>query len=55
MIATVLANYILGVLVGWLAALSVGVVGYLITLEIKEARRNRRMDAKRELLGLRRA
>ncbi len=53
MMAMVLANYILGALVGWLAALSVGVVGYLFSLQIKEIRRNRRMEEKRELLGLR--
>jgi hypothetical protein len=55
MTATTIANYILGAVVGWLAVLSVAVVGYLFMLEIKELRRNRRMDEQRERLGLRRA
>jgi hypothetical protein len=35
--------------------LSVGVVAYLFYLQIKEMRRNRRMHAMRQRLGLRRA
>lgn len=55
MTATYLSNLITEAIVGWLALLSVGVVGYLFYLQIKEMRRNRRMDAIRQRLGLRRA
>ena len=40
------------VLLGWLATVSLLVVGYLISLEIAERRKNRRMAEKRALLGL---
>jgi hypothetical protein len=39
-------------LIGWLVALSLVVVGYLLRLQVQELRRNRRMDAERERLGL---
>ena len=39
-------------LVWWLAAVSVLFVGYLVSLEIEERRRNRRMDEERTRLGL---
>jgi len=51
MTGTILAKYVLGALVGWLAALSVGVVGYLLSAQVREMRRNRRLEEKRELLG----
>jgi hypothetical protein len=40
-------------LLGWLVGLSLVVVFYLLTLVIKEYRRNRRLDAERRRLGLR--
>jgi hypothetical protein len=43
-----LPNFILG----WVTSLALWVVGYLASLQIKEIRRNRRMDAERERLGL---
>lgn len=55
MTATYLSNLITEAIVGWLAMLSLGVVAYLFYLQLKEMRRNRRMDAQRARLGLRRA
>jgi hypothetical protein len=40
-------------LLGWLVGLSLAIVGYLLGLAIREMRRNRRMDQKRQQLGLR--
>jgi hypothetical protein len=45
-------NYLVIPLVAWFAAVSLFLVSYLATLEIQEWRRNRRMDAERERLGL---
>ena len=45
-------NYFAFSVIGWFATMSLGVVGYLISLEIQERRQNRRMDAERERLGL---
>ncbi len=42
-------------LLGWMVASCLTVVGYLLALQIKEIRRNRRMDHLRQQLGLRRA
>jgi len=39
-------------ILGWLAVVSLFIVGYLIKLEIAERRRNRRMNEKRIRLGL---
>ena len=50
-VSTYFANF----LVGWLVMISLGVVSYLVTLEIEERRQNKRMDQERERLGLRRA
>ena len=55
MTATYLSNIITEAIVVWLAMLSVGVIAYLLYLQVKEIRRNRRMDAVRERFGLRRA
>lgn len=55
MLYTDLNTYVLIPLVGWLVAIALGVVAYLFRLEIREFRRNRRMDAERDRLGLRRA
>jgi hypothetical protein len=46
-------SVIVAPLLGWATALSLVVVAYLASLEISERRRNRRLDAKREQLGLR--
>jgi hypothetical protein len=48
-------NLIGNALLGWLALSALLLVGYLLRLEIREFRRNRRLDAERERLGLRRA
>lgn len=40
---------------GWLVTLTVLVIGYLGALELKERREHRRMDQKRQELGLREA
>ncbi len=42
-------------LLGYLTTLALIMVGYLFVLEIREFRRNRRMDAQRKRLGLRHA
>ncbi len=42
-------------LLGWMVTGSLALVGYLLALEIKDIRKNRRMDHLREQLGLRRA
>jgi protein-S-isoprenylcysteine O-methyltransferase Ste14 len=55
MTATYLSTFLSEAIVVWLAMLSSGVVAYLFYLQIKEMRRNRRMDAIRQRLGLRRA
>ena len=55
MTATYLSTFLSEAIVVWLAMLSMGVVAYLFYLQIKEMRRNRRMDAMRARLGLRRA
>ncbi len=55
MTALHLTNLLAEALVGWMAVMALSVVGYLFYLEIREFRRNRRMDAERERLGLRRA
>lgn len=39
--------------VGWLVGLSLAVVVYLLTLTVRESRRNRRMEQERRRLGLR--
>jgi hypothetical protein len=48
-------NLVVGPLMGWLVSVSIIIVGYLFWLEIKEFRRNRRMQAQRKRLGLRHA
>ena len=48
-------NLFVAPVVVWMAVVSVIVVTYLLTLEIEQRRRNRRMDQERERLGLRRA
>ena len=50
-----LAAYAPAVLIAWLTLVSTAVAGYLLKLQINDLRRNRRMDALREQLGLRRA
>ena len=49
-----LVNFLGEAVLGWMAAVSLLVVGYLIVLEFREIRRNRRFDAERQRLGLRR-
>ena len=41
-------------LLGWMAAGSLVIVAYLLILKIREIRRNRRFNAERQRLGLRR-
>jgi hypothetical protein len=48
-------NLIGSALLAWMVLLALAMVGYLMRLEIREFRRNRRLDAERERLGLRRA
>ena len=55
MTATYLSSFLTEAIIAWLAMLCMGVVAYLFYLQIKEMRRNRRMDAMRDRLGLRRA
>ncbi len=55
MTATYLLNLLADALICWLALGALSLVGYLAYLEVKEFRRNRRMDAQRQRLGLRRA
>lgn len=55
MTAQVFSSFVIGPLLGSLVTASIVLVSYLIALEIKEFRRNRRMDALRQRLGLRRA
>jgi hypothetical protein len=43
-----------GIMVGWLVTLSLLLVGHLGALQVREIRRNRRMDKERERLGLKR-
>jgi hypothetical protein len=50
-----MTSYLSTFILGGVVALSLAVVGYLTSLQIREIRRNRRMDAERERLGLRRA
>jgi hypothetical protein len=52
---TMTTSTLVTLVVGWIAAIALSLVGYLFSLEIKEFRRNRRMEAERERLGLRRA
>jgi len=40
------------VIIAWMAAVSLLVVAYLTSLTIEEKRRNRRMNAHRQRLGL---
>jgi hypothetical protein len=40
------------VVIGWLAVVSLLIVAYLTSLTIEEKRRNRRMNAERQRLGL---
>lgn len=54
MTAISFTNVLAEALIGWMAAIALSVVGYLFWLEIRELRRNRRMDAERVRLGLRR-
>lgn len=37
----------------WMVGLSLAVVGYLVSLTIKEKRRNRQLNVRRQQLGLR--
>ncbi len=46
------SNLIVAPIIGWLTLMALVVVGYLLSLEIAERRRNRRLDAKRAELGL---
>ncbi len=55
MSASLLSSFVVGPLLGWLAAWSIILVAYLLRLEIREFRRHRRMEAERQRLGLRRA
>ena len=48
-------TYVYAPVVVWLTTLSLVVIGHLAYLQYKEIRRNRRLDAKRERLGLRHA
>ncbi len=47
--------WVANLMIGWLVTVSLVLVGYLLVLQIREIRRNRNMDEKRERLGLRRA
>jgi hypothetical protein len=55
MTANYFSTFVVTPLLGWMAAVSVVLVGYLILLEIRDFRKNRRMDARRRRLGLRHA
>ena len=45
-------SFIVAPLIGWLAVVSLLLVGYLGSLMIEEKRRNRQMNIERERLGL---
>ena len=47
-------SYISTFILGWMASVALALVGHLFWLQIREMRRNRRMDAERDRLGLRR-
>ncbi len=46
--------WVANAIIGWLVAVALGIVGYLVVLQMREVRRNRTMDERREQLGLRR-
>jgi hypothetical protein len=48
MTSNYIGNLLVEGLIGWLAVLALSVVGYLAYLQLKDFRRNRRMDARRE-------
>jgi hypothetical protein len=45
-------SFVVAPLIGWLAVVSVLLVAYLASLYVEERRRNRRMNAERDRLGL---
>ncbi len=45
-------NFVVAPIIGWLTVTSLVIVGYLVSLEIAERRKNRRLNAKRAELGL---
>jgi hypothetical protein len=47
-------SWVANLMMGWLVAVSVAFIGYLLVLQVKEMRRKREMDEQREKLGLRR-
>ncbi len=50
--AIVLTNYVLGVLVGWLAAISISVIGYLVSMRLHGVQSQRQIEEKRDLVEL---
>jgi hypothetical protein len=48
-------TYVYAPVVVWMTALSLVLIGHLAYLQVKEFKRNRRLEAKRERLGLRHA
>ena len=48
-------TYVYAPVVAWMTILSLVVIGHLAYLQMKEIKRNRRLDAKRERSGLRHA
>jgi hypothetical protein len=48
----IMQNTFAMVVIGWLAVVSLLVIAYLASLTIEEKRRNRRMNAERQRLGL---
>ena len=48
------SNFLGNLILAWMVAVSLALVGYLLALKLREMRRNRTMDEQRERLGLRR-
>src|SRR5260370_27852352 len=51
-LSQIMLNTFAMVVIGWMAVVSLLVVAYLTSLAIEEKRRNRRMNAERQRLGL---
>jgi len=47
-----MAHFALAGLIGWLAALSISVAAYLLSLRVEALRRNRAADTKRNVLEI---
>jgi len=55
MSAQTFSNLVVNPLLVWMCAASVALVGYLLSLEIRDYRKHRRMEEQRRRLGLRHA